>query len=61
MILFHLVQDITDDGRIQIRFHHPDAAQVRFAQLTDRSGCIVSLCCPQGDDINIAYNIEFFA
>ena len=48
-------------GAEEIRFHHPDAAQVRFAQLTDRSGCIVSLCCPQGDDINIAYNSEFFA
>lgn len=44
-----------------IIFHHPDAGKVRFAQLADRSGCIVSLCCPQRDDINIAYNSEFFA
>lgn len=35
----------------QIIFHHPDAAQVRFWQRRDVSGCTVSLCLP--DDAGI--------
>ena len=43
----------------EICFHHPDAEKVRFAQLADRSGCIVSLCFPQEASLNIAYNSDF--
>ena len=39
-----------------ITFHHPDAENVRFVQLTGVSGCTVSLCFGSGTEISIEYN-----
>ena len=38
-----------------IGFHHPDAANVRFVQMTDLSGCTVSLCRQGSTDADLNY------
>ena len=50
-------------GEKAVSFHHPEAEHVRFIQLTDSSGCTVSLCFPRGKEteINIEKNSDPFA